>query len=62
VKIDGPPSSGTVRRLWKKEIGDFSAAGRLPGDTLKVHIDKITLNRNWGWGGAMPYFGALAPK
>ena len=27
-----------------------SSEGAVPGDTLKVHIDKITLSRNWGWG------------
>ena len=32
------------------------------GDTLKVHLDKVTPNRDWGWGGAIPYFGALAPE
>jgi len=44
------------------QTGPFFVEGAEPGDTLKVHIDKITLNRNWGWGGAMPYFGALAPE
>jgi amidase len=44
------------------QTGPFFVEGAAPGDTLKVHIDKITLNRNWGWGGAMPYFGALAPE
>ncbi len=39
-----------------------SSRGRSPADTLKVHIDKAALNRDWGWGGAMPYFGALAPE
>ena len=32
------------------------------GDTLVVHIDKIDFNRDWGWGGSIPYFGALAPE
>ena len=44
------------------QTGPFFVEGAEPGDTLKVRIDKITLNRNWGWGGAMPYFGALAPE
>src|SRR5947207_8978044 len=44
------------------QTGPFFVEGAEPGDTLKVHIDKITLNRNWGWGGAIPYFGALAPE
>ena len=25
-----------------------------------VHIDKIDFNRDWGWGGSIPYFGTLA--
>jgi amidase len=32
------------------QTGPFFVEGAEPGDTLKVHIDKITLNRNWGWG------------
>jgi acetamidase/formamidase len=27
-----------------------------------VRIDEIELNRDWGWGGSIPYFGALAPE
>src|SRR5215467_3054473 len=44
------------------QTGPFFVEGAEPGDTLKVKIDKITLNRDWGWGGAIPYFGALAPE
>jgi amidase len=44
------------------QTGPFFVEGAEPGDTLKVHIDKITPNRDWGWGGAIPYFGALAPE
>src|SRR2546426_1472026 len=44
------------------QTGPFYVEGAEPGDTLKVHIDKIGLNREWGWGGAIPYFGALAPE
>ncbi|PYM32446.1 MAG: acetamidase [Candidatus Rokuibacteriota bacterium] len=44
------------------QTGPFYVEGAEPGDTLKVHIDKISLNRDWGWGGAIPYFGALAPE
>jgi acetamidase/formamidase len=44
------------------QTGPFYIEGAEPGDTLKVHIDKIALNRDWGWGGAIPYFGALAPE
>jgi len=46
----------------KPQTGPFYVEGAEPGDTLKVHIDKISLNRDWGWGGAIPYFGALAPE
>ena len=44
------------------QTGPFFVEGAEPGDTLKVHIDKISLNRDWGWGGSIPYFGALAPE
>ncbi len=36
------------------QTGPFYVEGAEPGDTLKVHIDKISLNRDWGWGGAIP--------
>jgi amidase len=44
------------------QTGPFYIEGAEPGDTLKVHIDRIGLNRDWGWGGSIPYFGALAPE
>jgi amidase len=44
------------------QTGPFFVEGAEPGDTLKVHLDRIALNRDWGWGGAIPYFGALAPE
>ena len=44
------------------QTGPFYIEGAEPGDTLKVHLDKVTVNRDWGWGGALPYFGALAPE
>src|SRR5436190_4047341 len=44
------------------QTGPFFVEGAEPGDTLKVKIDRISLNRDWGWGGAIPYFGALAPE
>jgi acetamidase/formamidase len=34
----------------------------VPGDTLVVRIDKITPNKDWGWSGSIPNFGALAPE
>lgn len=44
------------------QTGPFYIEGAEPGDTLVVKIDKIDLNRDWGWGGSIPYFGALAPE
>src|SRR5689334_16905512 len=44
------------------QTGPFYVEGAEPGDTLQVKLDKISLNREWGWGGAIPYFGALAPE
>jgi acetamidase/formamidase len=44
------------------QTGPFYIDGAEPGDILKVHIDKISLNRPWGWGGSIPRFGALAPE
>jgi len=44
------------------QTGPFYVEGAEPGDTLKVHLDKVSVNRDWGWGGALPYFGALAPE
>jgi amidase len=44
------------------QTGPFYVEGAEPGDALKVTLNKISLNRDWGWGGAIPYFGALAPE
>jgi amidase len=44
------------------QTGPFFVEGAEPGDTLVVRIDSIELNREWGWGGSIPYFGALAPE
>src|SRR5262245_28549822 len=44
------------------QTGPFYIETAEPGDTLQVHIDKIDFNRDWGWGGSIPYFGALAPE
>ncbi len=44
------------------QTGPFYVEGAEPGDTLQVRIDKIDLNRDWGWGGSIPFFGALAPE
>jgi acetamidase/formamidase len=44
------------------QTGPFYVEGAEPGDTLVVRFDKIAPNRDWGWGGSIPYFGALAPE
>ena len=44
------------------QTGPFYINGAEPGDTLVVHIDHIGLNRDWGWGGSIPYFGTLEPE
>src|SRR5215467_11638116 len=44
------------------QTGPFYVEGAEPGDTLVVHIDSIDLNRDWGWGASIPYFGLLAPE
>ncbi len=44
------------------QTGPFYVEGAEPGDTLVVHLDKVEPNRDWGWGGSIPYFGALAPE
>src|SRR5262245_52676031 len=35
------------------QTGPFFVEGAEPGDTLKVTINKIALNRDWGWAGAI---------
>jgi len=32
-------------------MGPFYIEGAEYGDTLEVHLDKVRLNRNWGWSG-----------
>jgi len=44
------------------QTGPFYIEGAEPGDTLVVHIDDISLNRDFGWGASIPYFGVLAPE
>jgi amidase len=44
------------------QTGPFYVEGAEPGDTLVVHINRIELDRDWGWGASIPYFGALAPE
>ena len=44
------------------QTGPFYVEGAEPGDTLVVHLESVTPNRNWGWGASIPYFGALEPE
>jgi amidase len=44
------------------QTGPFYIEGAEPGDTLVVRLDEISLNRDFGWGASIPYFGALAPE
>ena len=44
------------------QTGPFYIEGAEPGDTLVVRIDDISLNRDFGWGASIPFFGALAPE
>ena len=44
------------------QTGPFYIEGAEPGDTLVVHLEKVAPNRDWGWGGSIPYFGALEPE
>ena len=41
--------------------GPFFVEGAEPGDTLVVHLDKVRLNRNWGWNGVRIGLDALSP-
>jgi acetamidase/formamidase len=42
--------------------GPFFVEGAEPGDTLVVHLDKVRLNRNWGWNGVRVGLDALSPR
>ena len=44
------------------QTGPFYVEGAEPGDTLVVHLHKVEPNRDWGWGGSIPFFGVLAPE
>lgn len=41
--------------------GPFYIEGAEPGDMLVVHLDKVRLNRDWGWNGVRISLDALAP-
>lgn len=42
--------------------GPFYIEGAEPGDTLVVRLDRVRLNRDWGWNGIRITNGALAPE
>ena len=42
--------------------GPFYVEGAEPGDTLVVHLDRVRLNRDWGWNNARIAVDALAPE
>lgn len=44
------------------QTGPFYVEGAERGDTLVVHIERVTPNRDWGWGASIPFFGALEPE
>jgi amidase len=41
--------------------GPFYIEGAEPGDTLAVRLDRVRLNRDWGWNGIRITTDALAP-
>src|SRR5215467_14007205 len=41
--------------------GPFFIEGAEPGDTLVVRLDKVRLNRDWGWNSVRITLDALAP-
>jgi len=42
--------------------GPFYVDGSEPGDTLVVRLDRVRLNRDWGWNGIRITTSALAPE
>ena len=42
--------------------GPFYIEGAQPGDTLVVRLDRVRLNRDWGWNGVRVSLDALAPQ
>ncbi len=42
--------------------GPFYIEGAERGDTLVVHLDKVRLNRNWGWNSVRVVLDALSPE
>src|SRR5215467_14520838 len=41
--------------------GPFYVEGAEPGDTLIIRLDRVRLNRDWGWNGVRISTDALAP-
>lgn len=41
--------------------GPFYIEGAQPGDTLVVRLEKVRLNRDWGWTNGRVYLDALTP-
>ncbi len=41
--------------------GPFFIEGAEPGDTLVISLDRVRLNRDWGWNGVRVSLDALAP-
>src|ERR1044072_8681185 len=41
--------------------GPFYIEGAESGDTLVIRLDKVRLNRDWGWNGVRIALDALAP-
>lgn len=42
--------------------GPFYIEGAEPGDTLIIRLDRVRLNRDWGWNGVRISTDALAPS
>ena len=42
--------------------GPFYIEGAEPGDTLLIRLDRVRLNRDWGWNGVRITTDALAPN
>jgi amidase len=43
-------------------VGPFYIENAEPGDSLKVTIENISLNRTWAWSRFRPHFGALTEE
>lgn len=53
-------STGKVDlRFVNPQTGPFAVLGAEPGDTLAIHLVRLTPARSWGASAAMPFFGGL---